>query len=226
MTYSKRAQLSSSSLLPNRRDLRDFAGNSKDSSASLEVTESLHVHQISVEKRRQAHCDRRNKDRRHSRASAVFQYQHRDHDILHHNECRLAICAEREARAEIVRQADQVCRCLEEVTEEGDARRGFRVDELEDLRDFDDRAGTDDADSEALGDGELDALGRGWVDFKEKRVVALSAEDRDSEFTDRCGEVVCDGLQSSAYRIHSDDGVFRGGGGRAQICGIALRSSA
>lgn len=206
-TYSKRAQLSGSSLLPNSRDLRDLARDSKDSSASLEVAESLHVHQIRVKKCRQAHCERSNKDRRHSRASAIFQYQHRDYDILHHNECRLAICAEREARAKIVRKADQVCRCLEEVAEEGDAGSGFRVDELEDLGDLDDRAGTNNTDSEAFGNGELDALGRSWVDFKEKRVVALSTEDRDTEFTDRCGEVVCDGLQSSAYRIHNDDDV-------------------
>lgn len=204
VTYSKRAQLSSSSLPIDCCDLRQLACDSQDSSASLEVAQCLHVHQISVEHRRQAHCERRDKDRRLRGATAVLQHQHRDHNILHHDECRLAKRAEREARANIVRQADQVCRRLQEVAEEGDTRRGFRVDELEDLGNLDDGAGANDADSEAFGDGELDAFGRGWVDFKEKRVVALSAEDRDSEFTDRRGEVVCDGLQSSAYGIHSD----------------------
>lgn len=173
----------------------------------MEVAQCLHVHQISVEQRCQAHCERCNKQRGLRGASTVLQYQHRDHDILHHNECRLAKCAEREARANIVRQADQVCRRLEEVAEEGDAGRGLRVHELENLGDLDDGAGADDSNAEAFGDGELDALGRGWVDFKE-RVVTLSTEDRDSQFTDRCGEVVCDGLQSSAYGIHADDGVW------------------
>lgn len=206
-TYSKRAQLSGSSLLPDRRDLRYLARDAEDSSTSLEVAQCLHVHQISIEQRRQAHCERRNKQRGLRGASAVLQYQHRDHDVLHYNECRLAKCAEREARANIIRQADQVCGRLEKVAEEGDAGRGLRVDELEDLGDLDDGAGADDADSEAFGDGEFDALGCGWVDFKEERVVTLPAQDRDSEFTDRCGEVVCDGLQSSAYGIHGDYGM-------------------
>lgn len=90
-----------------------------------------------------------------------MQDQYGDHNVLRHNQARLAIGTEGEALAHIVCQWDQVCGGFKEVGEERDAFGGFGVDELEDLRDFDDGRGSDDTNTKAFGDGELDAIGGG-----------------------------------------------------------------
>lgn len=70
------------------------------------------------------------------------------------------------------------------------------------MRNLDDGGGGDDANSEAFGDGKLDAVSGGEVDIEEEGFVAGLAEDRDAEVVDGSGEVVRDGLESTAKGIH------------------------
>lgn len=127
-----------------------------------------------------------------------MQHQHGNCHILHENQTRLPKCAERELLAHIVGQGDEVRGRLEEVGEEGDARGGFRVDELEQLWDFDDGGGAYDADAEAFGDGELEARGGAEVEVVDEVLVARLAEDGDAEVCDGRGQVLGDGLEKGA----------------------------
>lgn len=60
--------------------------------------------------------------------------------------------------ADVVAERDEVCAGLEQVGQEGETLGRLRVDELEQLRHLDDGGRADDADAEALGDGELEAF--------------------------------------------------------------------
>lgn len=100
--------------------------------------------------------------------------------------------------AHVVAQADEVCAALEQVRQKAQALGGLRVDELEELRHLDDARRADDADSETLGDGELEALGFLEVHIVDERLVAFWAEERRSEVDDGLWEGARDGLERGA----------------------------
>lgn len=89
-----------------------------------------------------------------------MQHQHTDDGILHRDQRRLAIGAERKPLSRVIRQASDEAARFEEVGQEADAGCGARGDQFEDLRDLDDRGRADDADPEGFRDEEFEA-GRG-----------------------------------------------------------------
>lgn len=159
MTYRESAQLARSSLLPNRVDLRYLASDAKRASTSLEVSESLHIHNAAPAEEQSVRGSResRNEDTRKRTATRVNEDERSDGDVLHSDERRLTVRAEREAMTRIVRQRDEEAGRLEHVRNEAKPLGGLRVDELQQLRDLDDGRGGDDADAERFGDGELHA---------------------------------------------------------------------
>ena len=107
---------------------------------------------------------------------------------------------------------------VEQVRQEGDAVGGAGGRELEDLRDLDDGGGGDDAEAQALGDGELEAFLVGGVDVDEERLVAWPAEEGDAELPDGGREVVGYGLEGRAEgRPFSGVMRMRGGGLRSVL---------
>lgn len=89
------------------------------------------------------------------------------------------------------------------------------------MRDFDDGGGGDDADSEALGDGQFEAVLGREVDVQEEGFVAGFAENGDAEVVDRGGEVLGYGLEGAAEGVHV--GVWGMGFDRSGKVGCAVR---
>lgn len=195
-THSECAQLSRGSCLPDSHNLRELAGNTQRTSASLEVAQRLHVQDILAKERDGCSSQSGDEDRGGGGLAGEVQHQDRDDHILHRNQRRLAVGAKRELLAVVICEGDQEGRGLEEIGEERNALGRARLEQLEDLRDLDNRRRGDDADSQPLGDGELDAFRGGRVDIQQQRLVALVAYDGDSEVANRRGKVVRDGLES------------------------------
>lgn len=120
------------------------------------------------------------------------------------NQRRLAKGAKGEAVADIVREGDQVRARLEKVRQKGNAVGGLGVDELKDLGHLDDGGGGDDADAEALGDGELEAFCVFNVHVEQESFVAFVADDGDAEVANGRREVVRDGLYGGSKSVHGD----------------------
>jgi hypothetical protein len=107
------------------------------------------------------------------------------------NQGALSKRAERVTLPDVVGEGDEEGGGFEEVGEEGDAGGGLRVDELEELRDLDDGTGADDADAEAFGDGEFEAVGVvERVDVQYEVFVADGAEEVVAQLVEGGGQVV------------------------------------
>ena len=201
-THRVGAQLSGTTLLQNRQNLRHLARDAEHAGAGLEVLELLHIQDALAKQRHRAGGQRRDKQRGHTRPAAVVEHEDGDDDILPENERRLAIGAERKRVADVVGERDEVAAGLEQVREEGHAARRLRLDELDDLGHLDDRRRADDADAEALADGQLEARGILEVDVEQERLVARVADDGHAEVADRTGQVVRDGRDRRAKSVH------------------------
>lgn len=209
-TYGECAELTGAALLGNGEDLGHLGGDAEDAGAGLEVAEHLHVEDAIGEEGAGGGGEDGDKEGGEGGAVAVVEDEDADDDVLAEDEGGLAVGAKGELVAEVVGEGDEVGGRLEEVGEKGDAGSGLGGDELEDLGHLDDGGGADDADAEALGDGELDAFGVFNVNVEEDGLVALVADDGDAEVADGGGEVVGDGLEGRAKRVH--DGGCGGGG--------------
>lgn len=146
-THGEGAELARPALAPDGEDLRHLARDAEGPGAGLEVPQHLHIHGRLAKQRARRARQPRHEHGREARPPRELQHQHGNHDVLHQDERRLAVGAEREAVAEVVRQADEVRRRLEQVRQERDALGGARGRELEDLRDLDDGGGGDDAEA-------------------------------------------------------------------------------
>lgn len=168
----------------------------------MQVAQSLHVHDIIGKQRGGTNRQCGNKQSRHGRPAAVVQDEDGDDDVLAHDEGGLAKGAKGEAIAHVVRQRDEVRARLEQVRQKRHALGGLGLEQLEDLRDLDDGRGADDANAQALADGELDALGVFDVDVEQQRLVAGLADDGDAEVPDGSRQVVRDGLDERPDGVH------------------------
>lgn len=202
LTYGKGAKLAGSTLLPNGRNLRQLARDAQDTSSSLQVAQGLHVEDVRSEESGGAAGHGGDEDGSEAGAAAKVEDEDGNDDILAEDEGSLAVGAEGELVAVVVGEGDEVGARLEEVGQEGDALSRARVGKLQDLGNLDDGGGGDDADAQALADGELEA---GLVvegDVEEKSLVALLANDGHAEVADGRGEIVGDGLDGGAEGVH------------------------
>lgn len=209
MTYSKGAELAGSTLLPNGGDLRHLASNTEKTGSSLQISQSLHVEEARREEQSDGTGERGNEGGSESGATAEVEDKDADDDILTEDQGGLAVGAEGELIAEVVGEGDEVRAGFEEIGQEGDTFGRLGADKLEDLRHLDDGGGGDDADAEALADGELEAVLVVEGHVKEQGLVAVLADDGDAEVADGGGEVVGDGLDGGAEGVH--------GGGRDRL---------
>ena len=175
-------------------NLRNLGGDAENTGASLEVAKHLHVQHALGKECAGCGSQRRDKDGSQGSSAAVVEDQDRNDDVLAHDEGRLSIGAKRELVAHIVGERNEVCGRLEEVGQKRDAGGGLRVDQLQDLRHLDNGRGANDANAEALADGELQALGVFNIDIEQDGLVALFADDGGAEVADWAGQVVGDGL--------------------------------
>jgi hypothetical protein len=205
---------------PDSQNLRHLASNAQYTSRSLQQAQPLISYQILIEQRAPRSHKATNPRRNAQVVVAVLEHQARDGNILDQNKSRLAIRAERKSMAHVVAQRDEVCAGLEQVRQEGQALSGLRVDELEELWNFDDGGRADDGDTEALGDGELEAFRLGGVHVEEQRLVACWADERGSEIGDGFGKIVRDGLDDGSEEVHScgDRGVWDEGAQMVVLC--------
>ena len=175
--YRECAQLSGTTFLPDRQNLRDLASHTQHTGTRLQRRQHLRIHNLRLQDRKKRRPQSSHKHRRARILPTIMQHQRANHDILQRNQRALAKRAERVSLADIVREGDEEGGRLEQVGEEGDAGRGLRVDELEELRDLDDGAGADDANAETFADGEFEAVGVvDWVDVEDEVFVAHRAE--------------------------------------------------
>ena len=79
----------------------------------------------------------------------------------------------------------------------------MRVDEFEQLWNFNDGGCTDDPDAEAFGDGEFEAFGVRGIDVEEERLVACGADEGGTEVCDGLWQVVRNGLEDRAEGVHA-----------------------
>ena len=78
----------------------------------------------------------------------------------------------------------------------------MRSQQFEDLRDFHDRGGADDAQAEGFGDGEFEAGGVGEGEVEDDGFVACRAEEVVAEGVEGGGQVVGYGLEGGAEGVH------------------------
>lgn len=205
-TYSKSTQLSRPTLTPNRQYLRDLTRHAQHSRGSLQQAQSLIAHPLLIKQRRASRNQTPKPTRNPHAIPTILEHQTCNRNVLHQNQRRLAIRAKRKSVAHIIAQANQVRAALQHVRQERKTFCGLRVDELEQLRDFDDGGGPDDADAETFGDAEFHTGGVGEVDVVEERGVACGTEEGDTDVCDGLGEVVCyggeDGAQGGAEGVH------------------------
>lgn len=202
-TYCECAQLSSSTLAPNSVDLRRLAGNSQRARSSLQIRHSLRIDKgLIKEQRVDASSNDRDKSSGRSGLAGEVQNQNANSNILNGDEGRLAIGAERELVAHAVGERDEETGGFKGVGHEGDAGRRARVNQFQDLGDLYHGAGTNDGQTERLGDGERCA-GRilGDVEIEQEGAVAGRADQRDDRIVDGFGDGLDDGLQVWLERI-------------------------
>lgn len=175
-------------------NLRNLGGNAENTGTGLEVAKHLHVQHALGKECAGRGSQHRDKDSSQRSSVAVVEDQDRNNDVLAHDESRLSIGAKRESITDIVGERNEVCGRLEEVGQKRDSCGGLRVDQLQDLRHLDNGRSANDANAEALADGELQALGVVNVDIEQDGLVALFADDGGAEIADWAGQVVGDGL--------------------------------
>lgn len=139
-------------MLPDCSDLGHLACNAQDAGTGLQIAQRVRIDYGVGEKRDDTDGERCDEESGDARPAAVVENQNGNDDILAQDEGRLAEGAEREAISNVVGQRDEVGGRLEEVGQKGHARRGLRLDQLDDLRHLDDRGRADDADAQSLGD--------------------------------------------------------------------------
>lgn len=204
VAYRERRKLSGPSLLEDGHNLRQFARHSQQSRPSLQILQHAHTRHTLTVKRISSTRQPGDKHRGCRPLPTELQHQHRNSHILDRNQRHLAIGAEWELVPDIICQADEVARRLEQVAQEGNALGGLGVEEFEQLWDFDDAARADDADAEGFGDGEFEALRVGQVDVVDEGAVAGVAEELGCGLLDWAGEVVGYGCEDGA------EGLFEG----------------
>jgi hypothetical protein len=206
-TYRKRAQLPSSALHPDGENLRELASHSNHPRSGLEHRHGLHVHNVLGEQSIQSSAENGDESGSAGSLSTIVQNQGRDGDVLDRDEGVFAVRAERVVHAHIVRQRDEVGDRLEGVRQEGDAGGRLGGQEVDELRNLDDRRDADDGHAQRLADGELDTVDVGQVDVQDELLVALLAEQAHGGIADGGREVLRDRPDDISEGIH-------GGGGR------------
>lgn len=202
----KRAQLSSTTLFPNREDLRRLTRNTQHTRSSLQIAQHLQVHDILLKQRGTRNSKTSNPNRNTSLLPRILQHQTRNHHILRQNQRRLAVRRKREAMANIIAQANKVGAALKQVGQKADAGRRLRVEKLKELWDFDDRACANDADAQGFGDGEFEAVrGREGIDVEDEGLVAEGAEKGAAGVDNGVWQIVGYGLEGGAEGIHLDE---------------------
>ena len=193
--HSERRQLACAALAIHRQDLGQFAGDAERAGAGLKrghlgVTDQRVRHHEGI------HGTADGGDERAGLCAAarVREDQHADDHVLDGDQARLAVRAEREAVADVVRQRDDEAGRLEEVAAERQALGGLGGDELEDLRHLDHRRRRDDPDAQRLRDRERHAF-RVWceVEVEEERAVAFGAQQVQREAVERARQLAGDG---------------------------------
>lgn len=132
----------------------------------------------------------------------VGQNQYTDDHILNGNQTGLAVRAEREAVADVIRQRNDKTGGFEEVAAERQTLRGLRLDQFDDLGHLDDGSRRDDDNSESFRYGERHAFWmRGKIEIEDKAAVAGSAEQIDDHIVERSRQVGRDGQKVWLERI-------------------------
>lgn len=100
--YGECAQLSGASLLENGKDLRQLARGTDNTSASLQVAESVHINDSLGKQSRDRGGKTGDKKTSHAETVAVVEDENGNDYILGHDESQLAVRVEGEAVAEVV----------------------------------------------------------------------------------------------------------------------------
>lgn len=170
----ERRQLAGAALVVDGEDLRQLAGDAQCARAGLQAGH-LGVGDESVgdEERVDGAADRGDKGPRMRRLVGVHQDQDADDDVLDGNQTRLAVRAEGEPVAHVVRQRDDETRRFQQVAGEGQSLRRPGPDQLDDLRYFNHRGRRDNPNSQRLRDRERHAFRmRGKIEIEEEGAVA------------------------------------------------------
>ena len=207
MTYSKGTELTGATLLEDGGDLGKLASNAQDTSTSLKLAQGLRINNVLGEQSSSSSSKTSDKDSSQTSSATVVEHKHRDNNVLSNDQSSLAKGTEREAIADVVGERDEIRRRLEDVREERHALGGLGREELLDLGDLDDSGGSDDSDTESLGDTELDAVDILDVDVEKKRLVASLADERNANVANGRRDVVGDSCNS---RLDGFDGGFKG----------------
>lgn len=200
MTYSECAQLSGAALSPDSQDLGYLSCHAQNTCGAHGQAEVGLVDLVLVEQEVPSASQSGNPRRDRRLPAAVVQNQRRNSNVLDQNKGGFAVGAERESMADVVAQRDEVCAGLQDIGEEREAFSGLRVQQLEELRDLDDRGCADDTDSKTFRDGELDTLGLGEIDVVKERLVADRAKEVFAHIHDGFGKALCNGRQYRANR--------------------------
>lgn len=201
-THSKSTQLPSPALTPHGQNLRHLAGDAQDTSASLQHSQPLFIHELVVEQRSARRQQAADPSGNGQTLATVLEDQTGNSNVLDENEGRLAVGAKRKAAAHIVGKANEVGARLEQVREEREALCRLRVEQLEQLRHLDNGRGADDANAQALGNGQLDAFGCAEVHVVDERLVACGAEERDANVGNGLRQVLRQGLEGGLEGLH------------------------
>lgn len=205
--YRKRAQLSGAALLEDGDDLGHLARDAEDAGAGLQVAQGVHVDEggggggagaeaeAEAEEGGDAGGEGGDEQAGGGGAAAVVEDEDGDDDVLAEDEGGLAVGAEGEAVADVVRERDEVGRGLEQVGEEADAVGRPRPRQLDDLRHLHHRRRPDDADPQPLRHRQPQAPGVGRVQVQHQRLVARLADDGHAEVADRRRQALRDWLQ-------------------------------
>ena len=73
------------------------------------------------------------------------------------------------------------------------------------MGDLDNRGGCDDANPQALRDGEFETFCVGWVDIEKEAFVACFSEERNPQILNRRRKIVGYGLESGTKLIHDEE---------------------
>lgn len=187
----KGRQLARAALLPDGQDLRQLARDAQPARAGLEAR---HLRVGDERVRDHERVDRaahRGEERaRLRRLPRVDQDQDADDHVLDRDQARLAVRAEGEPVAHVVRQCDDEARRFQKVARERQALGRPRLDQLDDLRHLDDRRRRDDAYAERLRHREGHAFRvRRDIEVEQERAVARFAQEIEREVVDGSREV-------------------------------------
>lgn len=205
MTYSKSTELTGGTLLENGSDLGKLASDAQDTSTSLKLAQGLRIDNVLSKQSSSSSSQTGDKDSSQTSSAAVVEDKHGDDNVLSNDQGSLAKGAEREAIADVVGERNEVRRRLENVREERHALGGLGREKLLDLGNLDDSGGSDDSDTESLGDTELDAVDILDVDVEKKRLVASFADERNANVANGRRDVVRDSCNG---RLDGFDGGF------------------